>query len=79
MIVNGPIAPRPLLPPTPPHPRITANGPSGYSFILLQIRTHHIGVHPLDLSIGVHSTAGREPRFHDVHSSGTKAAEVLDP
>ena len=32
----------------------TAEAPSGYSFILLQIRTPHRGVHPLDLSIGVH-------------------------
>jgi hypothetical protein len=78
MIVHAPSASRPLLPPRPPEPRTTTNVPSGYSFILLQIRTPVIGVHPLDLSIGVHSTVAREPRFHDVHSSGTKAAEVLD-
>jgi hypothetical protein len=54
MIVNAPIALRPLHPPGPPDPRTTANVPSGYSFILLQIRTPHVGVHPLDLSIGVH-------------------------
>lgn len=56
----------------------TANVPSGYSFILLQIGTPHRGVHPLDLSIGVHPTAGHEPQSRDVHSLNSKFSGV-DP
>ena len=51
MTVNTPIAARFQLPPRPP---TTTNLPSGYPSILLQIRTRHRRVHPLDLSIGVH-------------------------
>jgi len=54
MTVNVARAPRLLLPLRPPNPRTTASVPSGYSSILLQIRTPHRGVHPLDLSMWVH-------------------------
>jgi len=47
-------------PHTPGEARGTATAPSGNSFILFQIRTSPIGVHPLDLCIGVHPVpAGR--------------------
>jgi len=46
----------PIPPHTPKEPKGTATAPSGHSFILFQIRTRPMGVHPLDLSIGVHPT-----------------------
>lgn len=53
--MGAPIAARFLLAPTVPGlPAATANVPSGYSSILLQIRVSHSGAHPLGLSIGVH-------------------------
>jgi len=58
--MSSPTRACPALPPSPlGPPTTTANVPSGYSFILLQIRTPHRSVHPLGSSIGVHPKTGR--------------------
>ncbi len=56
--MRRPTRAHPALPPIlPDSPTTTADVPSGYCSILLQIRAPHGGVHPLDLPIGVHARA----------------------
>jgi hypothetical protein len=69
--MNALIAIYPLLPAYPP---ISENSPSGYSSILLQIRTYHGGVHPLDLYMRVHPQAAPSTEVAGANSFAPQAA-----